>query len=245
MKLLDFSAKVARNLKISLSPASFFAYSKDLHQHHILSYSQEGEDRVLAKYFGDEKNNGFYIDIGAHHPQRFSNTYYFYLRGWRGINIDAMPGSMEIFKKIRSEDINLEVAISDVEQDLTYYEFNELALNGFSKELAELRHGSNGYRVVAKYAIKTHQISEILDEYLPVNQEIDFLSVDVEGLDLEVLQSNDWDRYRPQLVLAESLSTSECIEDLSSSEICRYMTSKGYRLYSKLCNTTIFTKVDS
>jgi len=242
VKLLNFGSKVARNLKISLSPTSFFTYPRDLHQHHILSYSQEGEDRVLARYFGD-RNNGFYVDVGAHHPQRFSNTYYFYLRGWRGINIDAMPGSMGIFNKMRPEDTNLEVAISNVEQELTYYEFNELALNGFSKELAKERDGLRDYRIVATHVIKTRQISEILDEHLPVNQEIDFLSVDVEGLDLEVLQSNNWDKYRPQLILAESLSTNS-IEDLSESDICRYITSKGYRLVSKLFYTTIFSRLD-
>ena len=58
------------------------------------SFSQEGEDLVLARIF-EGKKNGFYVDIGAHHPTRFSNTHYFYRRGWSGINIDAMPGSMK------------------------------------------------------------------------------------------------------------------------------------------------------
>jgi FkbM family methyltransferase len=242
LNFTDFSNKVARNLKVVISPTSFFTYPKDLHQHHILSYSQEGEDRVLARYFED-KNDGFYIDVGAHHPQRFSNTYYFYLRGWCGINIDAMPGCMEIFNKIRSKDINLEVAISNIEQELKYYEFNEPALNGFSRGLSEERDKLENYQIIATHIIKTRQISQILDEYLPVNREIDFLSVDVEGLDLEVLQSNNWDKYRPKLVLAESLSTKS-VEDLLGSEICRYMTSKGYYLHSKLCNTTIFSRLD-
>ena len=58
-----------------------------------LCYSQEGEDMILGKIFSGQKH-GFYVDVGAHHPLRFSNTYLFYLKGWRGINIDAMPGSM-------------------------------------------------------------------------------------------------------------------------------------------------------
>jgi FkbM family methyltransferase len=242
MKLMNLGRKIIRNLKISLSPNSFFIYPKDLHQYHVISYSQEGEDRVLARYFG-EKDKGFYIDIGAHHPQRFSNTHYFYLRGWRGINVDAMPGCMGIFNKIRPEDINLEVAISNVEQELIYYEFNEPALNGFSKELAEERDGLGNYRVIATHLIRTRRISEILDKYLPEDQKIDFLSVDVEGLDLEVLKSNDWDKYRPKLVLAESLSTPS-LDNLSASEICKYMESKRYCLYSKLFYTTIFSRLD-
>jgi hypothetical protein len=60
------------------------------------SYSQEGEDMVLYRTFETVKE-GFYVDVGAHHPDRFSNTYKFYKQGWRGINIDAMPGGMDPF----------------------------------------------------------------------------------------------------------------------------------------------------
>ncbi|HIB94217.1 MAG TPA: SAM-dependent methyltransferase, partial [Candidatus Lambdaproteobacteria bacterium] len=101
-------------------------------------FSQEGEDVILRRIFEDQKN-GFYIDIGAHHPKRFSNTYYFYDRGWEGINIDATPGSMKIFQKFRPRDINLEIAISEKEQQLTYFMFNEPALNSFSKSLSDKR----------------------------------------------------------------------------------------------------------
>lgn len=238
----NFSNKLIKNLKISLSPTSFLAYPKDLYLHHALSFSQEGEDRLLSRFFED-KNKGFYIDVGAHHPQWLSNTYYFYLKGWSGINIDAMPGCMNSFDKIRSKDINLEMAISNVEQELTYYEFNEPALNGFDKILSEERDKLEKYQITATHTIKTYQLSKILDKYLPVDQEIDFLSVDVEGLDLQVLQSNNWDKYRPKLVMAESLVT-ESIIDFLESDMCQYMASKGYSLYSKLFRTIIFSRLD-
>ena len=106
------------------------------------SYSQEGEDMILRRLFEKQKT-GFYVDVGAHHPKRFSNTLFFYKKGWHGINIDAMPNSMSLFDKIRPRDINLEVPISEKKQKLKYYMFNEPALNGFSKELAEKRDGKN------------------------------------------------------------------------------------------------------
>jgi hypothetical protein len=84
------------------------------------SYSQEGEDRILLRPFENCKD-GFYVDVGAHHPTRYSNTYLFYRMEWSGINIDAAPGSMNLFKKKRPRDINLEVAISDREEELTFY----------------------------------------------------------------------------------------------------------------------------
>ena len=96
---------------------------------------------IMRRLF-ENQQTGFYIDVGAHHPKRFSNTYFFYKMGWQGINIDAMPGSMEIFRRQRPRDINIEKPISNCGQvGLTYYAFNEPALNGFSKELSDERNG--------------------------------------------------------------------------------------------------------
>ncbi|MCW5198180.1 hypothetical protein VU06_00335 [Desulfobulbus sp. F3] len=97
-----------------------------------------------------KRKKGFYIDIGAHHPKRFSNTFYFYRQGWHGINIDAMPRSMELFNKIRPRDINIEAAISDEKVELTYYMFDEPALNTLSKESAEITKKNKRYILVCE-----------------------------------------------------------------------------------------------
>ncbi len=169
-----------------------------------ISFSQEGEDMVLSRFL-EKKEKGFYVDIGAHHPIRFSNTYKFYLEGWRGINIDAMPGSMIPFQQIRPFDINLEAEISETPQNLTYYIFNEPALNTLSKDEADKKNGLNNYRIIDTKKITTKTLKDVLDSYLPSGMPIDFMSVDVEGLDLEVLRSNDWNRYKPSILLVESL----------------------------------------
>ncbi|MCJ0742379.1 hypothetical protein [Pedobacter montanisoli] len=110
------------------------------------AYSQEGEDLVLARIF-EHQQKGFYVDVGALHPKRFSNTFKFYKQGWRGINIDAMPGSMLEFDKVRPLDINIETPISNKNETLNYYIFNEPALNTFSKELAEERSNKAIYKI--------------------------------------------------------------------------------------------------
>ena len=92
--------RVKNGFQVALFPEKFYIYDKNLHLYHRLYYSQEGEDILLARFFFG-KSQGFYVDIGAHHPQRLSNTYHFYLQGWRGINIDAMPGSMSSFETLR------------------------------------------------------------------------------------------------------------------------------------------------
>jgi FkbM family methyltransferase len=203
------------------------------------SYSQEGEDLILKRIF-ERKQNGFYVDVGAHHPMRFSNTYLFYKRGWRGINIDAMPGSMEIFKKFRFRDINLEIAVSNRNEKLTYYAFNDPALNGFSKERSQERNGQYGYKIIYEKEIYTQQLEKILDDYLPNGQIIDYMSIDVEGLEFEVLQSNNWKKYSPELVLVEI--RGETLDDILGSEITEYMTDIGYKIFGKTLFTIFFKK---
>ena len=84
-----------------------------LQQADLKIFSQNGEDLILNRLL-ENKSNGFFVDVGAHHPVRFSNTYLSYLNGWNGINIDAMPNSMMIFDKIRPRDINIEVGLKTV-----------------------------------------------------------------------------------------------------------------------------------
>ena len=215
-------------------PKSF--YQLYLKSHAGIYFSQEGEDILLSRIFGDQ-TKGFYVDVGAHHPKRFSNTCYFYNRGWQGINIDALPGSMKVFQKFRPRDTNLEIAISEKEQNLTYYMFNEPALNGFSKSISEGRQNEQ-YQIERTITVPSYPLSKILDEHLPSEQNINFLSVDVEGLDLTVLASNDWTKYRPKVVLTEVISSS--LNKIEKDPVYNYMVSQQYFLFAKLVHTYIF-----
>ena len=182
------------------------------------SYSQEGEDLILNRFF-EKQNKGFYIDVGAHHPVRFSNTYMFYKRGWSGINIDAMPNSMKIFNLLRPRDINLEIPISLNEKKMTYYSFNDPAINGFNKNLSQSR--TNDYKLISKISLETKTLEKLLDKYL-IKKEIDFLSIDVEGLDLEVLKSTNLKKYKPKIILVEILESN--FDNLKNLEIVIYTT---------------------
>ena len=202
------------------------------------SYSQEGEDMLLRTIFGNKK--GFYIDIGAHHPKRFSNTYYFYKNGWNGINIDAMPGSMYIFNKIRPRDVNLEIAISKNIEELDYYAFDEPAFNGFLKNESVEKIKKDGYNVLFSRKIKTKTLTEVLNLYLKNESKIDFMSIDVEGLDLEVLQSNDWNKYKPDFLLVEIQKYG--LENLKNHKIYEFISNKEYELICSTINTFIFKR---
>lgn len=201
------------------------------------SWSQEGEDMVLRRIF-EHKKNGFYVDVGAHHPKRFSNTYWFYKKGWRGINIDAMPGSMKLFNKWRPRDINLEIGVANKATILDYYIFNEPALNSFSYEISKRREQDNSaFHIKEVIKVKVAPLREILAEHLAGNA-IDFMNIDVEGYDLDVLQSNDWSRYRPKIVLVEILDSS--LHGLLSHPVVQLMSRHGYVVYAKQVNTVLF-----
>ncbi len=200
-------------------------------------YSQEGEDVVLCRIF-EFKENGFFIDIGAHHPTRFSNTYALYSRGWKGINVDATPGSMDIFRDLRPHDINLEMGVGDREGELNYFLFDEPALNTFSKERKDYLLENTKFRVINEVVVKVKTVTQILDTYLPPAQMIDFMTIDVEGLDLEILRSNDWSKYRPYIVLVEDLG--ESLERFSTSESYKFLNDKNYELIAKTFNTMFF-----
>lgn len=206
-------------------------------RYYLKSYAQEGEDIVLQRIFAGQKK-GFYIDVGAHHPKRFSNTYVFYCMGWEGINIDARPGSMIFFKRLRERDINLEIGISGVEGVLSYYQFEEPALNSFSADLALSRMKLGTSKLVSEIAVQTQPLKQILSTYIQAARTIDFLTIDVEGMDLEVLRSNDWEKYRPRVVLVEVLESS--LDAIASHPVNRFMNAVGYRLYSKAMNTAFF-----
>jgi len=205
------------------------------------SYSQHGEDMLLKSYFPNFKNyKGFYIDIGAHHPYRFSNTAFFYNNGWRGINIEPDPNLINAFKRVRKRDITLQFGVSDTESILPFYKFSEPALNSFDRELSELRDNTkNKYKIVSETKIQVYPLAKILEKYLPENQHIDFMNIDVEGLDLNVLKSNDWSKYIPQFILIEGEFD---VENISKGEIYRFLKDKDYDIVGRTKESFLFKR---
>jgi len=145
---------------------------------------------------------------------------------------------MRLFNTKRPRDINIEKPISNKKQVFTYYAFNEPALNGFSKELSQARNGKNNYFIEWTKDLETSTLEEILDTHLPRGQEIDFLSIDAEGLDFIVLQSNNFQKYRPKVILIEILRKD--LLDIQNSEITKYLEQFKYTIYAKTINTVIF-----
>ena len=204
------------------------------------SYSQEGEDLVTSRFL-EGRREGFYVDIGAHHPTRFSNTQLFYKEGWKGINIEPSPDATKRFQKMRRRDTYVAMGVGEAEGELTYYVFNDPALNTFDEKLMREREAETGYWVVGTKKIAVDRLERILGKHIPIGQEIDFMSVDVEGFDLQVLRSNDWNRYRPELVLVEALDFKFSKSDEHPIHI--FMSSVDYELVAKTQNTLFFREL--
>ncbi len=226
------------NVVKRLLPQKTLEYIVNSHNRDLnASYSQEGEDILLSRLFSPD-HIGFYIDIGSHHPTRFSNTYKFYKMGWRGINIDPMPGIMKQFDEIRPDDKNIEIGISKEEKKLTYYMFNEPALNTFDDDVASEKDGLGDYRLIETRQISTIPLDSLLKQHIQAQSQIDFMTIDTEGLDLEVLKSNDWDCFRPQIILVEELKASNSNEGISETE--RFLSQFSYQLIARTFNTSFY-----
>jgi FkbM family methyltransferase len=202
-----------------------------------ITYAQEAEDIFLMRRFGQQRT-GFFVDIGAHHPFRFSNTFAFYKRGWRGINVDADPLSIQAFEQHRPDDINLNLAVGEAAEGLTFYRFNEPAFNTFSSILAAQRAQLPAYRIIEEVRIPMQPLAPILDTHVPPNTQIDFMTIDVEGWDLAVLKTNDWEKFRPRYLIVESLTAD--LADLPSCPIYQFLATKNYKIESKLDNSALY-----
>lgn len=200
-----------------------------------LYYSQEGEDMILNRIF-QNKNSGFYVDIGAFDPKRFSNTYFFYKKGWKGINIEPAGESIQEFRRLRPRDLTLQVAVGNNEDERKFFQFDEPALNTFSENTANL-YVAAGYKITAIKLLKPKKLSDLLQIH-PSDHTIDFMSIDVEGFELEVLKSNDWFRFRPSVLLIEFLGCD--LVNLNDHEAHQFIASKDYELYAKTFNTFIY-----
>ena len=165
----------------------------------FISYSANCEDVILNQLFGS-RNSGFYIDVGAAHPLYDNDTKALYDRGWRGINIEPNAVFYRELAEQRSGDRNINMAVSDTAGPVIFHEVIGTGLSTCDPAEAE-RAAAKGFEV-ARYTVDTMSLREILEEAAP--PEIDLLKVDVEGFELRVLSSNDWCRFRPNVILSEA-----------------------------------------
>ncbi|MDR3469543.1 MAG: FkbM family methyltransferase [Xanthobacteraceae bacterium] len=168
----------------------------------MFSYAQNFEDVMLARIFAGQQD-GFYVDVGAAHPSDLSVTRHFYDLGWRGINIEPVPANFKLFAKQRPGDTNLNCAVGFPEGPATFFEVTgNTALSTFDADRASELEASGEH--IESYPVEIRRLDSILQQYA-AGKAIDFLKVDAEGLEDQILRSVDLGKWRPKVLLIEAV----------------------------------------
>ena len=214
--------------------------------HKKISYSYGGVDLLILDIFKNQKK-GYYLDIGCAHPIKNNNTYLLYKKGWDGVNIDLDKENIDLFNSYRKRDFNVTAAVSDKEGETDlYFYHNKSALNTISKQNADFQKAD----ISSIKKIKTQSINKILENSPYKDQKIDFLSVDVEGSELDIFKNFDFNKYSPKVIVVEFLDLSLKkleiknlnINNMIRSEIFKLIQSKGYTLANVLHSDLVFIK---
>ena len=204
-----------------------------------------GAQDLLINYFFKSKKNGFYIDVGCYHPFVGNNTKPLYDKGWSGINIDLDFHTIDFFNYIRKRDENINVAISDTNKEKNLYFFhNRSAINS----LSQVRQGTE--KEIRRIKAKT--LNSVIENSKFKEKKLNFLSVDVEGHELEVMKGLDLNKYSPELIVIEFIDYKMkeiefhnlSLKTILSSEIYQYMKDNNYHLVNLLHSDLFFVHED-
>lgn len=205
-----------------------------------VSFSQTGEDIIIDFIFtsrGIQKPT--YIDIGAFHPYLYSNTAFFYAKSSKGINIEPNPDGIKLFNKYRSKDINLNIGISSIEGELNYFYMNASTMNTFDSNSAYELEQKYGFKIIDQKLIMCLKLQDVIFKYAD-NVFPDLLSIDVEGLDMDILKQIDYINNYPKVICVETVAYSHDGTGVKNFELIKFLEFKGYFVYADTNINTIF-----
>ena len=206
------------------------------------NYSIFGEDKFIERYFGN-KPKGFYIDVGCYHPLDGNNTQLLYKKGWNGIKLDINYHSIELFNFLRKGDINIHSGISNKKNRLTMHYRKEInMLNTLDEKIAKMNF-RNGYK---KKNIQVNTLNYFISKYFKKLDMIDFMNIDVEGVELNVLKSLNFKIYKPKLICVEIHNIKKMFDTnykyLKTNSIYNFLVKKGYKIVWKYKYSFIFER---
>ena len=212
-----------------------------------LHFGQHGEDVIVHKLFNKDIKNGFYLDIGAHHPFRQSNTAYLWLKGWNGVNIDANPASIRIFNRIRKRDKNILMAVVDTktasEKNTIILKYNPDVDFDLGASCDTVTAAARASALTASIEVPCDSMENIINQYAPSSQDdFHFMNIDIEGFDERSIQTmKNW-RVKPQVICIE-ITDANTLGDLLKSRIHITLENNGYDLKGKTGISSIYQKI--
>jgi FkbM family methyltransferase len=210
------------------------------------SYSQGSMDLILSIIFKN-KLNGIYIDVGCQHPIKNNNTYLLFKKGWKGVNIDLDKANIDLFKFNRPNDYNFTEAVSDKIENLDLFYYHQKSpINTLDKNVSDKQNS----KIEKIIKIKTDTLSNVLDK-TSINN-IDILSIDVEGFELKVLKGLDFNKYIPKVIIVEFLDLEakkweiqyNNFDKIINSDLYQFIISKNYKFVNWVNGDLIFILKD-
>tara|TARA_B100000945_G_C20245882_1_gene532167 strand:- start:97 stop:804 length:708 start_codon:yes stop_codon:yes gene_type:complete len=202
-------------------------------------YSQWGEDKYIDEFF-KYKSGGFYFDIGAFHPIKYSNTCLLHKKGWKGVNIDANKTSIDLFNIARPKDLNICAAVSDNNSNIDFFIDHKLApINTLDKSMQK-KMSSVFFKNMKIQKVKTQTLKD-LDKSLSLLNKTDFLNIDVEGFDYKVLKQINLKESKIKLASIET-HYPDGAKNNDSEAIFNYLDDNKYEIYKRIGPTTLFKK---
>lgn len=233
MKLIELLKR-----KISVTLRNSIRYKLPRSMLRKKSYSQCGEDLIIYFLLSLIKGKAqiSYLDIGANHPFHLSNTALLYKNGARGVLVEPDPFFVNLLRSKRPRDTVLSAGVHFLgENSSEFYIMDSPTLNTFSPTEVE-RYIGMGHKLVKKINVSLVDVNEVLEQF----QELDFLNLDVEGLDFAILKKIDWERNRPKCLCVETIMYEKENEPKKQTEIIEFMELHNYFVYADTFINTIF-----
>ena len=211
-------------------------------------YSFSGVDVVIGNIFKD-KDIGLYIDVGCQHPVKNNNTYILNKKGWKGINIDLDKDNIDLFNISRPNDENINIAISNKISEVELFFYHKKSpINTIDKKTSNYQQA----KVTEIKKVNTNTLDNVISKTKYKNSKFDFLSVDVEGHELQVLEGFDFNLYSPDVIVVEYLDLTlskievknQNIENIFKTDLYKFLISKKYILVNYIYADLIFVKKD-
>lgn len=193
-----------------------------------LSFSSSREDLWLRQFMKRKlmsRTPGFYVDLGCNEPMGTSNTFLFYCMEWSGVCIDANLKFRDEFRRVRPRDIFINAAVSDLNKSLYFAEQNVPAGHKVARVMGQASDFDDTFFPPIEVPAMT--LAEILRQHVPEGTSIDFMSVDIEDSELPALRSNDWDKYKPRVILIEAGTGFDPLKPLDFGTIA-FLHNLGY-----------------
>jgi FkbM family methyltransferase len=210
------------------------------------TFSQAGEDVIVQYLFQSLKiNRPSYLDIGTNFPVKGNNTYFFYSKGCRGVCLEPDPELFKLIQEKRPKDIviNAGIGLGDTKSaELYIFPHPYTGWNTFLKSEADQREIQTGIKVNQVRTLPLISINEVISNFFKPHP--NFISIDVEGLDLAILKTLDFEKYRPEVICAETITFDIQKGERKVSEIAVFLEAKGYFVFADTHINTIFCRQD-